>query len=90
MTEKELYTTLKEEFKKIVAEHDCGAADIKIRSAALSPEEAIGITERKDYPILDGSEVMLQAEYNGCLGRPSLPLRRLFPERFRKYWMRIS
>ena len=69
MTEKELYTTLKEEFKKIVAEHDCGAADIKIRSTALSPEEAIGITERKDYPILDGSEVMLQAEYNGCLGQ---------------------
>lgn len=69
MTEKELYTTLKEEFQKIVAEHDCGAADIKIRSTALSPEEAIGITERKDYPILDGNEVMLQAEYDGYLGQ---------------------
>lgn len=35
----------------------------------LSPEEAIGITDRKDYPILDGKEVMLQADYKGAIGQ---------------------
>ena len=69
MTETELYTKLREEFKKIMKEHHLEAGEIRIRSMALSPEEAIGITERKDYPILDGSEVMLQAEYEGCLGQ---------------------
>nr|WP_314461232.1 hypothetical protein [uncultured Clostridium sp.] len=32
-------------------------------SKSLSPEEAIGNTRRKDFPILAGQEVMLWAEY---------------------------
>ena len=63
MTEVELFRKLKDEFQKIIEENHLEADGVKIRSTALSPEEAIGITERKDYPILDGSEVMLQAEY---------------------------
>lgn len=69
MTEVELFRKLKDEFQKIIEENHLEADGVKIRSAALSPEEAIGITERKDYPILDGSEVMLQAEYKGCIGQ---------------------
>ena len=69
MTETELYTKLRDEFRRIIEENHLEAGEIKIRSMALSPQEAIGITERKDYPILDGSEVMLQAEYEGCLGQ---------------------
>lgn len=69
MTEVELFRKLKDEFQKIIKENHLEADGVKIRSTALSPEEAIGITERKDYPILDGSEVMLQAEYKGCIGQ---------------------
>ncbi len=69
MTEVELFRKLKDEFQKIIEENHLEADGVKIRSTALSPEEAIGITERKDYPILDGSEVMLQAEYKGCIGQ---------------------
>lgn len=36
---------------------------------ALSPEEAIGITERKDFPILTGKDVMVQAECAGAKGQ---------------------
>lgn len=43
--------------------------EIHIQSRSLSPEEAIGITDRKDFPILTGKEVMLQAEYMGEKGQ---------------------
>ncbi len=43
--------------------------EIHIQSRSLSPEEAIGITQRKDYPILTGKEVMLQADYMGEKGQ---------------------
>lgn len=35
----------------------------------LTPEEAIAINERKDYPILTGQDVMLQASYRGARGQ---------------------
>lgn len=69
MTEKELYTFIKDAFKKILEAENMFEDDIQIISKALTPEEAIGITKRKDYPILTGKEVMLQAEYKGCLGQ---------------------
>lgn len=65
----ELFQILKKEFLKIIDEHGLDASEVNIRSTALSPEEAIGITERKDYPILNGSEVMIQAECNGTIGQ---------------------
>lgn len=71
MTKHELFTRLKEGFTAILEKNDLlsdGSA-ITIHSASLTPEEAIGITERKDYPILDGAEVMIQAEYNGYIGQ---------------------
>ncbi len=69
MTEQELYLKLKDKFKKIIDTNKLNTGEIKIRSVSLSPQEAIGITERKDYPILDGREIMLQAEYDGFIGQ---------------------
>lgn len=69
MTKHELYEKLSDGFKKIVAEGGIESDTIHIVSRALSPEEAIGITERKDYPILTGREIMLQAEYMGAKGQ---------------------
>lgn len=62
MTEVELFRKLKDEFQKIIEEKSSrsGWSKNPVPQRFL-PEEAIGITERKDYPILDGSEVMLQA-----------------------------
>ncbi|MEG1500832.1 MAG: DUF364 domain-containing protein [Clostridiales bacterium] len=65
----QIYQILKSKFAVILAEHDLNLSEIKIRSQGLSPEEAIGITERRDYPILTGQEVMLQAECQGCFGQ---------------------
>ena len=69
MTEQELMKKLKDGFRALIDQHSLDADAITISSKSLSPEEAIGNTQRKDFPILAGVEVMLQAEYCGCLGQ---------------------
>lgn len=69
MTTKELYQTLKDGLKKIILDNKLSLTKILIKSNSLTPEEAIGITMRKDFPILTGKEIMLQAEYNGSFGQ---------------------
>lgn len=43
--------------------------EININSRALKNEEAIGNPNRKDFPLLRGKEVLLQAEVDGSLGQ---------------------
>ena len=69
MTEQQFYSTLKERFLQIVREHGLSASRINIKSKSLSAEEAIGITSRKDFPIITGKEIMLQADYMGAIGQ---------------------
>lgn len=38
-----------------------------INTRSLTPEEAIGITKRRDFPIITGKDVMVQAECMGAL-----------------------
>ena len=52
MTQKKLFEILKAEFVKILTEENLLAEKIEILSKALTPEEAIGITKRKDFPII--------------------------------------
>lgn len=69
MTQRKLYETLKAEFLKILADENLLTEKIEIASKALTPEEAIGITKRKDFPIITGKEIMLQAECRGSYGQ---------------------
>jgi len=69
MTKKELYDKLKKYMYKLLKENNLEEESICIQAKGLSPEEAIGITERKDYPILTGKEVMLSAEFDGAKGQ---------------------
>ena len=69
MTEQELYRRLKQELERIVRIHHLQASPIRLKSRGLSPEEAIGNTVRKDYPILAGKEIMLQAQFGSSLGQ---------------------
>lgn len=63
MTNHELYTTLKERFCVLLDEHGLAAERVTITARGLTPEEAIGDPERRDYPILVGEEVMLMASF---------------------------
>jgi len=66
---KDLFDFLKNYMKELLEENGLEGKSICIQAKGLSPEEAIGITERKDYPILTGQEVMLSAEFDGAKGQ---------------------
>lgn len=69
MNEKDFYRELKARFAALISEHGLLEETVSLRAKALTPEEAIGITKRKDYPILTGRDVMVQAQCGGCLGQ---------------------
>lgn len=69
MTNEELFGILREKLEKIVRERQLFDKKIMIDCRALTPEEAIGIQERKDLPILVGKEVMIQASFDGGVGQ---------------------
>lgn len=64
-----IYDELRQRLNEIIEEKGLSSDEITINSKTLSEEEAIGITERKDFPILTGKEVMLEAEFRGAKGQ---------------------
>ena len=69
MTRSQLFAKLQTAFEEILEEHHLMDASVTIRARGLSPEEAIGCPERKDFPILTGKETMLMAEFRGSKGQ---------------------
>ena len=64
-----IYSSLKESLCRMVQEEGLEAENIIITARGLSPVEAIGITQRQDYPILNGKEIMMEAEFKGAKGQ---------------------
>lgn len=69
MTEQEMFQLLHDRFTAIAQTHGLLQTPVRITSKALTPQEAIGHTERQDYPILTGREVMLQAVCGSSIGQ---------------------
>ena len=69
MTQQELMQSLREKFQTLVKQNNLSTDEVKITTKSLTPEEAIGTPKRRDFPILTGQEVMLQAEYKGLFGQ---------------------
>lgn len=69
MTIDQVFQALKEGLNKVIQQNNLTQSQICITSKALSPEEAIGITQRKDFPILLGKEIMIQATYQDGEGQ---------------------
>ncbi len=59
----------KELFSRIVAEHQLGNDPVRVRIQPLSPQQAIGCPERQDFALLEGREVMIEADFKGSLGQ---------------------
>jgi hypothetical protein len=56
--------------KNILEKHqELDLVEIHISSRGLKNEEAIGNPDRKDFPLLRGKEVLLQADINGFKGQ---------------------
>lgn len=69
MEQRELFLTLADKFRDVLEKNGLSSEKIDIRAKGLSPQEAIGETERKDFPILAGKEIMLEADYKGAKGQ---------------------
>lgn len=65
----EFYQTIRREFARLIKEHGLEGEEVTVRAAALSPEQAIGNPEDRDYPIVKGEERLMQAEFRGSLGQ---------------------
>ena len=63
------YSELRARFMKLLTEEGILGEQVVINTKSLTPEEAIGITKRKDFPIITGKDVMVQAECLGALGQ---------------------
>jgi hypothetical protein len=59
----------KEYLKEVGYCHRIFEDRVSIKARPLSPEEAIGNPEDKDYPLVKGKERMIQAEFKGFLGQ---------------------
>lgn len=69
MKAEDFYCGLKESFERLLEENGLLKEEAHIYAKSLSPEEAIGITERKDFPILTGKDVMVEAQCMGAKGQ---------------------
>jgi len=64
-----LYDLIKKEFAKTINQRRFEAEEVVVRAVPLSPQEAIGDPEDKDYPLVTGKERLMQAEFKGSLGQ---------------------
>ncbi|MDO4554290.1 MAG: DUF364 domain-containing protein [Lachnospiraceae bacterium] len=68
-TSPSFFEELKHRFLTLLEEENILNEPVTITSKSLTPEEAIGTTNRKDFPILTGKDVMIQAECLGTAGQ---------------------
>jgi hypothetical protein len=64
-----LYDILKKEFIKLINDNGLQEERVIVRATPLSPEQAIGNPEDRDYPLVVGVERLMQAEFKGSLGQ---------------------
>lgn len=64
-----VYEQIKEKFARICREHDLMEQRVKVRARVLSVEEAIGNPEADDFPLQQGKERLIQADFLGSSGQ---------------------
>jgi len=60
---------LKERFRKLIEREGLMAEAITIKAFPLTPEEAIGNPEERDYPLVRGRERLMEATFKGAKGQ---------------------
>jgi hypothetical protein len=60
---------VKEKFRTIIAEHQLGNEPVEVTIGTLTAKQAIGDPVRKDFPLLEGREVMIEAQFKGSYGQ---------------------
>lgn len=65
----DIYETLKQSLRQQIAEEGWQQETVRVKVRTLTPEEAIGNPEDKDYPLIKGKERMMAAEFRGVQGQ---------------------
>jgi uncharacterized protein (DUF4213/DUF364 family) len=60
---------VKEKLQAIAASHHLGDAAVRVKIGTLSVKQAIGNPSRQDFPLLQGKEVMIEAQVLGSYGQ---------------------
>ncbi|MGD9118030.1 MAG: DUF364 domain-containing protein [Dehalococcoidia bacterium] len=63
-----MHEIIRQKFIKLIKEHGLEGEEVTVKAAALTPEQAIGNPEDKDYPLIAGEERLMQAEFRGAKG----------------------
>ena len=63
------YSSLKKTMMDLVRNHGLESDEIVIKARPLTPDEAIGNPEDRDYPLITGRERMMQAEFRDTIGQ---------------------
>jgi uncharacterized protein (DUF4213/DUF364 family) len=66
---KPLIIEAKEKLRSIADQKQLGEAAVKVTIGTLSVKQAIGSPRRQDFPLLQGKEVMIEAEFRGSYGQ---------------------
>jgi hypothetical protein len=64
-----LHDIIRQKFIRLIKEHGLEGEEVIVRAAALTPEQAIGNPEDKDYPLIKGRERLMQAEFRDSRGQ---------------------
>ena len=60
----------RDKLRELIHSHDLAAHEVEVVTARpLAPEEAIGSPTRRDFPLLKGKEVMIQARFHDSSGQ---------------------
>jgi hypothetical protein len=60
---------VKEKLREIAALHRLGGEAVRVSIGTLSVKQAIGSPARQDFPLLQGKEVMIEAQFLGSYGQ---------------------
>ncbi len=64
--ERSILEQARERFEQVVLQSSLPDAEIRVIVKTLTPEEAIGIPERRDFPIVLGKERVIEVEFAGA------------------------
>ena len=63
------YEKLQTKAEQLVQDKGLQGYHVEVSGKVLKPEEAIGRPERRDFPLLQGKELMVEAEFQGHKGQ---------------------
>lgn len=69
MSAKPVLNEVKEKFLELIASHNLGEATVQVTIGTLTVAQAIGNPQRQDYPLIEGKEVMIEAQFQDSCGQ---------------------